>query len=63
MPYVKILTLTVSEAEESLFDAVKHGTQGYLLKNVDPPQLIDSVRRVAHGEAVIPGYFGGEDPL
>ncbi len=57
MPYVKILTLTVSEAEESLFDAVKQGTQGYLLKNVDPPQLLDSVRKVARGEAVIPGYL------
>jgi len=57
MPYVKILTLTVSEAEESLFDAVKQGTQGYLLKNVDPEQLLDSVHKVARGEAVIPGYL------
>lgn len=57
MPYVKILTLTVSEAEESLFEAVKQGTQGYLLKNVDPEQLLDSVHKVARGEAVIPGYL------
>jgi DNA-binding NarL/FixJ family response regulator len=55
MPYVKILMLTVSETEKDLFEAVKGGAQGYLLKNVDPDQLIDGVRKVARGEAVIPG--------
>jgi len=54
-PDVKILILTVSEAEQNLFEAVKQGTQGYLLKNVDPDQLVESVRKVARGEAVIPG--------
>jgi len=55
MPEVNILILTVSEAEENLFEAVKSGTQGFLLKNVDPAQLVESVRKVAVGEAVIPG--------
>ncbi|HEU4965191.1 MAG TPA: response regulator transcription factor [Bacilli bacterium] len=57
LPYVKILILTVSDAEQNLYEAVKHGTQGYLLKNVDPLQLIDSVKKVAMGEAVIPGFL------
>lgn len=55
MPYVKILMLTVSETEQDLFEAVKTGAQGYLLKNVDPEQLIEGVCKVARGEAVIPG--------
>lgn len=57
IPYVKILILTVSEEERSLFEAVKSGTQGYLLKNVDPETLVDAVRKVARGEAVVPGYL------
>jgi len=57
MPYVKILMLTVSETEQDLFEAVKTGAQGYLLKNVDPDSLIAGVRKVARGEAVIPGML------
>jgi len=55
MPYVKILMLTVSEMEQDLFEAVKTGAQGYLLKNVDPDMLIQGVQKVSRGEAVIPG--------
>ncbi len=31
--------LTVSDTEEHLFSAIKRGAEGYLLKNMDPPQL------------------------
>ncbi|MCL6517666.1 response regulator transcription factor [Alicyclobacillus sp.] len=54
-PYVKILILTVSDAEESLFEAVKSGASGYVLKNASPQEVMDSVRRVSAGEPVIPG--------
>ncbi|WP_029422904.1 response regulator [Alicyclobacillus macrosporangiidus] len=54
-PYVKILILTVSDAEESLFEAVKSGASGYVLKNASPTDVIESVRRVSAGEPVIPG--------
>lgn len=54
-PYVKILILTVSDAEEMLFEAVKSGASGYVLKNASPTVVIDSVRRVSAGEPVIPG--------
>lgn len=54
-PYVKILILTVSDAEEMLFEAVKSGASGYVLKNASPTIVIDSVRRVSAGEPVIPG--------
>lgn len=51
----RILILTVNEEERSLFDAVKSGAQGYVIKTVDPEELLDSIRRVAAGEAVVPG--------
>lgn len=53
-PYVKIIMLTVSEGEENLFEAIKAGAQGYLIKNVEPQQLLDAVRRAYRGEATLP---------
>ncbi len=50
MPYVRIMMLTVSETDEDLFEAVKAGAQGYLLKNVDPAYLIACVQQVQRGE-------------
>lgn len=51
MPYVKIVILTVSEDEEDLFAALKSGAQGYLLKNIDPEDLIACIHQVERGEA------------
>lgn len=51
MPYVRIVILTVSESEEDLFAAVKGGAQGYLLKNIDPDDLIACLQQVQRGEA------------
>ncbi|MCL6454886.1 MAG: response regulator transcription factor [Alicyclobacillus sp.] len=53
-PDVKILILTVSGAEESLFDAVKSGASGYVLKNARPADVMESIQRVFAGEPVIP---------
>ena len=51
---VKILILTVNEDERSLFEAVKSGAQGYVIKTVDPEELLHAIRSVAAGEAVVP---------
>jgi DNA-binding NarL/FixJ family response regulator len=53
MPYVRIMILTVSETDEDLFEAIKSGASGYLLKNVDPEYLIASVQQVQRGEVPI----------
>jgi len=53
MPYVRIMMLTVSETDEDLFEAIKAGASGYLLKNVDPDQLVASVLQVQRGEVPI----------
>lgn len=53
MPYVRIMMLTVSETDEDLFEAIKSGASGYLLKNVDPDALVTSVLQVQRGEVPI----------
>lgn len=52
-PQTRILMLTVSEQEEHLFGAIRAGARGYLLKNIASEDLIDAVRRVHAGEAMI----------
>ena len=52
-PDMKILMLTVSEDDEDLFEAVKAGAMGYLLKNVETEKLLSSVHQVARGEATV----------
>jgi DNA-binding NarL/FixJ family response regulator len=51
IPYVRIIILTVSEGEGSLFDAIKGGAQGYLLKRIQPQALFGTLRGVIQGEA------------
>ncbi len=51
MPYVRIVILTVSEDDDDLFAALKNGAQGYLLKNIDPEDLIACIHQAQRGEA------------
>jgi two-component system nitrate/nitrite response regulator NarL len=48
-----IVMLTVSEEDEDLFESIKAGANGYLLKNVRPEQLFEDLRGVMRGEAPI----------
>lgn len=57
MPQVKIVMLTVSDDSDDLFEAVKSGAQGYLLKDLEPYQLIDMLHGVARGEAPLSGLM------
>lgn len=50
MPEIKVVMLTISEADEDLFDAVKYGASGYLLKNTDSKSLIDMLNDLQGGE-------------
>ncbi len=52
-PDASILMLTVSEQESDLFTAVRLGARGYLLKNTSGGDLLDAIRRVHAGEAII----------
>jgi DNA-binding NarL/FixJ family response regulator len=50
LPAVKVVMLTVSEADEHLFDAIRYGAHGYLLKDLRPEQLYDMLRAVMRNE-------------
>ena len=57
MPYVRIVILTASDGDRHLFDAVKAGAQGYLLKKIEPQSLYSTLRGALHGEAAVSGIM------
>jgi two-component system nitrate/nitrite response regulator NarL len=54
-----IVILTVRDEDEKLFDAIKSGAQGYILKSVRSHQLVDMLRGAMRGEAAITSALGG----
>jgi len=58
-PEVKIVMLTVSDDENDLFEAVKSGAKGYLLKDLEAPQFFEALDAIDRGEAVIPTRLAG----
>lgn len=48
-----ILILTVSEAEEDLARALRGGGNGYLLKSMEPDEVIDAIQRAVKGETAV----------
>lgn len=48
-----VLVLTVSDAEEDLAAALRAGAQGYLLKDMEPDDVVDAVQRAVRGETVV----------
>lgn len=48
-----VLVLTVSDAEEDLASAMRAGAQGYLLKDMEPDDVVDAVQRAYRGETVV----------
>lgn len=48
-----VLILTVSDAEEDLANAMRGGAQGYLLKDMEPDDVVDAVQRAVRGETVV----------
>lgn len=52
-PQAAILMLTISEQSEDLFEAIRLGARGYLLKNASTQELLEAIRQVNAGEAPI----------
>lgn len=59
LPGVKVVILTVSETDDHLFDAIRWGAHGYLLKNLRPEQLYDLIRAVMRNETVLSPAIAG----
>jgi DNA-binding NarL/FixJ family response regulator len=50
---VKVLILTTFEAEQSVVEALRAGASGFLGKGIEPAQLLEAIRLVADGEALL----------
>lgn len=69
-PHTAVLVLTMYEDEDSVFEAVRAGARGYLLKGAQRTELLRAVRAVASGEAIfgpsvarrLVAYFGRPMP-
>ncbi len=53
VPTAKILMLTVSDEEEDLYEAVKAGATGYLLKEISIEEVANAIRAVVTGQSLI----------
>ncbi|GAB4283012.1 MAG: response regulator transcription factor [Candidatus Promineifilaceae bacterium] len=52
-PNIGIIILTMYRRDDFVFEAIKAGASGYLLKEVELDELLNAIRTVAKGEAVI----------
>ena len=59
LPDVAIVMLTVRNEDDLLFEAIKSGAQGYLLKNIRSRELLTMLRGAVKGEAAITPAMGG----
>ncbi len=50
---IKIIILTTFDDDEYVFNALKYGASGYLLKGISTKELADAIRKVYHGTAMI----------
>lgn len=53
LPRTRVVMLTVSDEDEDLFQAIKSGAEGYLLKEVESADLLAALRRAAAGDVVL----------
>lgn len=52
-PNIKIMMLTGTEVDDRVYDLVAAGIEGYVLKNIEPGELVRAIRAIAHGEAYL----------
>lgn len=57
MPEIRIVMLTTSEEDDDLYQAVKYGASGYLLKNINAKELMDVLGDLENGYATLPPNF------
>ena len=53
LPIVKVVALTVHEDDDTVFEAIKSGARGYLVKSIRATEMLGLLRGLSHGEAPI----------
>lgn len=69
IPFAGIFMLTVFEDEEKIFNSIKAGADGYLLKKDPPVKIIEAIKAIYNGESMMNGkiarkmldYFKGKE--
>lgn len=59
-PQVRVLVLTTYDEDDWVFDAIRNGASGYLLKSVSPPDLIKAVRGTVTGNTYVDPIVAGK---
>jgi DNA-binding NarL/FixJ family response regulator len=59
-PTARILVLTLLKGDQDIRAAIDAGAAAYLLKNVDPQELVAAVQKVAQGKSVLPEALAAE---
>jgi DNA-binding NarL/FixJ family response regulator len=59
-PEVKVVVLTVSDLDHDLFEAIKAGADGYLLKKLGPEELASAVRQAYEGDSPLSPAVAGK---
>lgn len=58
-PGVKFLALSVSDAAEDVIAIIRAGARGYVTKNIEGPELVEAIERIAAGDAVFSSRLAG----
>lgn len=59
LPETRVVMLTVSDLAQELFDAMRNGAVGYLLKNMKARRLFDELRGAMRDEVALSPYLAG----
>ncbi len=52
-PHIKVMMLTGTGVDDRVFDLLAAGIEGYVLKNIEPAELVGAIRAVTRGEACL----------
>lgn len=52
-PSLRVLVLTTFDTDDTVLEALRHGADGFLLKDTPPDRLVDAVLRTAAGEPIL----------
>ncbi len=53
LPETRVLVLTISDKEQDVFQALRYGADGFILKSANISEVPDAVRRAAGGETIL----------
>ena len=59
-PEIKVLVLTTYDDDEWLFDAIRAGASGYLLKDTPREKVLEAIRGTVHGQAFVDPAVAGK---